>query len=82
MTTEFGWWARDADGRRFQVRAQIFGGNITWSRKQGHHQSWEPYGPPTDDDWEILFVEAERRVPRRLLSPAQFAAIQRLRPQP
>jgi hypothetical protein len=77
---EFGWWARDADGRRFQVRAEIFGGNITWRRKQGHHQAWEPYGPPTEQDWELLLAEAGRRVPRRLLSPKQFEAIKRLRP--
>ena len=80
MTTDFGWWARDADGRRFQVRAAIFGGAITWTRKQGHHQSWQPYGLPTGEDWDLLLAEAGRRVPRRLLSPAQFEAIKRLRP--
>ena len=80
MSMEFGWWARDADGRRCQIRASIFGGQITWTRKQGHHQPWEPYGPPTEEDWDLLFAEAERRVPRRLLSPKQFAAIKRLRP--
>jgi hypothetical protein len=81
MTTEFGWWARDENSRRFQVRAQIFGDNITWTRKQGHHQCWQPYGPPTEEDWDILLTEAEKRVPRRLISPAQFATIKRLRPQ-
>jgi hypothetical protein len=80
MSMEFGWWARHAGGRRVQIRARIAGGNIAWSRKQGHHQPWEPYGPPTAADWERLFADAERRVPRRLISPAQFAAIKRLRP--
>ena len=80
MTLELGWWARDADGRRYQVRAQIFGGAITWARKQGHHQPWEPYGPPTAEDWDLLLDQAGTRVPRRLWSPAQFAAIKRLRP--
>jgi len=80
MSMEFGWWARDADGRRFQVRATISGRTVAWTRKQGHHQSWAPYGPPTGEDWEILFAEAARRVPRRLLSPRQFEAIKRLRP--
>lgn len=79
MNAEFGWWSRDADGRRFQVRAALFGGRITWSRKQGHHRPWEPYDP-TDGDWDRLIADAERRVPRRLLSPRQFAAIRRLRP--
>lgn len=80
MTTEFGWWARDEDGRRFQVRVKVFGDKITWTRKQGHHQTWEPYGPATDEDWDFLFAEAERRVPRRLISPTQFAVLKRLRP--
>jgi hypothetical protein len=80
MSTEFGWWARDADGRKYQVRVKIFGDNVAWQRKQGHHQAWEAYGPPTEQDWEMLFAEAGRRVPRRLLSPSQFQAIKRLRP--
>lgn len=80
MSMEFGWWARDTEGRKFQVRVSIFGGTITWSRKPGHHQPWEPYGPPTDEDWNSLLAEAERRIPRRLLSPKQFAAIKRRRP--
>ncbi len=80
MTLEFAWWARDAEGRRYQVRAQIFGDEVTWSRKQGHHQPWESYGPPTDEDWDILVAEAEKRVPRRLLSPRQFESLKRLRP--
>lgn len=81
MTTEFGWWAQDPDGRKYQVRASIFGGAIAWSRKQGHHQPWEPLDPATDADWDCLIAEAERRVPRRLLSPKQFEAIKRLRPE-
>ncbi len=80
MTFDFGWWARDGDGRRYQVRAEVFGGGITWSRKQGHHQPWEPYGPPTADDWNMLLEQAEKRVPRRLLSPRQFESIKRLQP--
>ena len=81
MTTEFGWWSRDADGHKYQVRAAIFGGAIAWSRKQGHHQSWQPLDQPTDEDWDLLIAEAERRVPRRLLSPKQFEEIKHLRPE-
>ena len=80
MSLEFGWWARDADGRPFQVRARIAGSRIAWQRKQGHHQPWTNYGPPTGDDWDALVAQAERRVPRRLISPRQFEAIKRLRP--
>jgi hypothetical protein len=77
---EFGWWARDAERRQYQIRAKISGGTIIWTRKQGHHQPWEAYGPPTDEDWDSLLAKAERRIPRRLLSPKQFAVIKRLRP--
>lgn len=80
MSHEFGWWDKDADGRKFQVCVNIFGGNITWTRKLGHHQSWEPH-PPAETDWDRLFSEAERRLPRRLLSQKQFDVIKRLRPR-
>jgi len=79
MSIEFGWWAKDPEQGKYQVCVTIHGGNIEWKRKQGHHTSWEPYGPPTDDDWEKLLDEASRRVPRRLISPKQFAEIERLR---
>ena len=79
MSPHFGWWSRDAEGRKCQIRVTIFGSTATWSRKQGHHQPWEPYGPPTSGDWDILLAEAARRLPRRLLSSGQFAAIKRLR---
>jgi hypothetical protein len=76
MATEFGWWAKDENGK-FQVVAEVHGGNVSWTRKQGHHQPWETH-KPSDDDWDRLLSEAERRVPRRLLSPKQFAEIKRL----
>ncbi|MBE7537555.1 MAG: hypothetical protein HS122_03990 [Opitutaceae bacterium] len=78
MSTEFGWWDKDDDGRKYQIVAEIHGGNITWARKQGHHKPWEPH-PPTASNWDRLLNEARRRVPRRLLSPKQFAEIERLR---
>jgi len=80
MSMEFGWWARDADGRKMQVCVTIAGGNVTWREKHGHHQPWQPYGPPTAADWDHLIAEAGRRLPRRLISPAQFAAIKGLLP--
>lgn len=79
MSIEFGWWARNPETGKHQVRVTLHGGRITWKRKQGHHTPWQPYGPPTDEDWDILLAEAARRVPRRLISPRQFEAIQRLR---
>lgn len=76
MAMEFGWWAKDPETGKFQICVEIHGGNIVWRRKQGHHTSWEPFSPG-DEEWQRLLAEAERRVPRRLLSPKQFAEIQR-----
>ncbi len=79
MSIEFGWWSKDPEAGKFQINVRIHGGNIEWLRKAGHHASWEPYGPLTDDDWDRLLAEAERRVPRRLISPKQFEEIKKLR---
>jgi hypothetical protein len=79
MSIEFGWWANRPETGKFQINVEIHGGNIVWKRKQGHHNSWEKYGPPTDEDWDKLIYEAERRVPRRLISPKQFEDIKSLR---
>jgi hypothetical protein len=80
MGTEFGWWARDPEQGKFQVRASVHGGNVDWERKQGHFTSWMDHAP-TGEDWDRLISEAEKRVPRRLLSPKQFEAIRNLRPR-
>lgn len=77
MSIEFGWWNRDDDGRRYQVNVAIHGGNIEWTRHQGHHTPWEPH-LPSDDDRARLVSEAEKRVPRRLISTKQFEEIKRL----
>lgn len=78
MSMHFGWWVKDPDAGKFQINVSIHGGNAEWTRKQGHHAPWEPYGPPSDEDWERLLAEAGRRVPRRLISPKQFEEIKKL----
>ncbi|MFA5264998.1 MAG: hypothetical protein WC378_14335 [Opitutaceae bacterium] len=77
MAMELGWWSTDPEVGKFQIVVEIHGGNISWARKHGHHIPWSIY-KPTDEDWSRLLSEAERRVPRRLLSPKQFAEIKRL----
>lgn len=79
MSTEFGWWARDAEGNKIQVCADWHGGNLTWRCKSGHHQPWQPH-QPAEADWDKLFAEAARRLPRRLLTQKQFDDLKRLRP--
>jgi hypothetical protein len=80
MSMEFGWWVRDPEKGKFQVKAIVHGGQLEWLRKQGHFTSWEAHSP-TEEDWARLTSEAERRLPRRLLSPKQFAVIKNLRDQ-
>jgi hypothetical protein len=77
MSIEFGWWNKEEDGTKYQVNVAIHGGNIQWSRHQGHRTPWEKH-VPTDDDRARLVAEAERRVPRRLISQKQFDEIKRL----
>jgi hypothetical protein len=77
MSIEFGWWNKDPEGRKYQVSAVVHGGNIEWTRKQGHHAPWEPH-VPNDEDRERLVSEATRRLPRRLISQKQFDEIKRL----
>jgi hypothetical protein len=77
MSIEFGWWNKDADGKKYQVIVNVHGGNIAWTRKQGHHAPWEVHTPDDDDRARLLF-EAEKRLPRRLISQKQFDEIKRL----
>ena len=77
MSIEFGWWNKDDDGRKYQVNVVVHGGNIEWTRHKGHHTPWEPH-VPNEDDQARLIEEAERRVPRRLISQKQFDEIKRL----
>ena len=77
MSIEFGWWSKDPEGKKCQINAVVHGGNIEWTRHVGHHTSWIPH-EPNDDDRERLVYEAEKRVPRRLISQKQFEEIKRL----
>ena len=79
---EFGWWQKDDEGKKYQVFVEVFGKSITWMKKYGKNSSWEPYGPTSDEDWDKLISEAERRVPRRLFSQKQFEFIVSQRPRP
>ena len=81
MSTEFGWWVKDPELGKYQVKAVVHGGALSWLRKQGHFSSWLAHAP-SEEDWERLMAEAGRRVPRRLLSPKQFEEIRRLRRHP
>ena len=77
MSIVFGWWNKDPEQGKYQVSAIVHGGNIEWTRHQGHHTPWEPH-TPNDEDRARLIYEAEKRVPRRLITQKQFEEIKRL----
>jgi hypothetical protein len=76
---EFGWWSLDEDEKKWQISVRFHGGNVTFSRKHGHNQSWEDF-VPAEADWDRLLIEAERRLPRRLMSRKEFNRLQDCRP--
>ena len=77
---EFGWWAKDADEKKWQISVRYHGGNVTFSRKHGHNSSWEDF-VPAEADWDRLLSEAGRRLPRRLMSQKEFNRLKAGRPQ-
>lgn len=77
MSIVFGWWNKDPEQGKYQVSAVVHGGNIEWTRHQGHHTPWQPH-EPSEEDRERLVEEAKRRLPRRLITQKQFEEIKRL----
>jgi hypothetical protein len=77
---EFGWWEKDEEGIKWNITVRFHGGNVTFSRKHGHNSSWEDF-TPSDDQWDRLLKEAEKRLPRRLMSQKQFNQLKAERPQ-
>lgn len=77
MGMEFGWWSKNEEVGKFQICVEFHGGKVIWMCKQGHFNRWEPF-QPDDEAWERLQDEAARRVPRRLMSPKQFAELERV----
>lgn len=74
MSIEFGWWNRTPEEGKYEVKASVHGGNLVFRRHQGHHTMWEEH-TPSEDDYDRLLSEAEKRVPRRLISPKQMKEI-------
>lgn len=77
MTKEFNWWNRDPEEGKYKVKAKIHGSVLSFTRHQGHHTRWEPHHP-SNDDFDRLISDAEKRVPRRLISPEQMKEIEQI----
>jgi hypothetical protein len=63
---ELGWWNRDADGKKFQVHLEVFGGQLLWRCQRARFEPWEDYVNPTEEDWAKALELAENRLQRRL----------------
>jgi hypothetical protein len=74
---ELGWWNRDADGNKFQVHLEVFGGKLLWRCQRKRHEPWEDYTSPTDEDWATALELAENRLQRRLTTYAMVEKIRR-----
>ena len=75
---EFGWWTKDPEKGKFQVRALFHGSNLSWESKHARFTSWVTHAP-TLEDWNLLILNAENRYNRRLLSPRQLQDIRDIR---
>ena len=80
MAMLFGWWEKDEEGVKWHINVRFHGGNVVFSRKTGHNSSWEDFAP-SDDQWDRLLSEAERRLPRRLMSTKEFEQLKGQRPK-
>jgi len=77
MTNEFNWWNRSPEEGKYKVKAKIHGNVLLFTRHQGHHTLWEPHAP-SEEDFDRVLSDAEKRVPRRLISPKQMAELERI----
>ena len=60
MSITFGWWHKDPVEGKYQINAVVHGGNIEWTRHQGHHSSWLPLlnqHPLTSPIWMLLEID-------------------------
>ncbi|MBP6865151.1 MAG: hypothetical protein KBC32_07740 [Candidatus Didemnitutus sp.] len=76
---EFGWWEKDDDGTKWQINVRFHGGNVLFSKKTGHHNPWIDFDG-NDAHWDRLIQEAEKRLPRRLMSQKEFERLKAQRP--
>lgn len=75
---EIKWKLRDADGHRYELRAQLRGGEWRFWIRLGRFDSWKPHPNPSKEDWFRLLDAVERRVTRRLIPEETLAKLRRL----
>ena len=76
---EFGWWEKDDAGAKWQINVRFHGGNVLFRKKTGHPHPWIDFDG-NDEQWDRLIQEAEKRLPRRLMSQKEFERLKAQRP--
>jgi hypothetical protein len=64
---ELGWWKRNEEGKKYQVNVRVYGKELRWTCQRARFEPWEPYGPPTEEDWDMALDLVEKRYVRRLV---------------
>lgn len=72
---ELGWWNRDAEGRKYQVQLEVFGGKIIWRCQRKRFEAWQAFDP-SEEDWVKALELAENRLQRRLTT---YGAVDKIR---
>lgn len=72
------WKTRTADGRKREVRAQLFGAAWTITSRCADEEGWTTHDPPALADLEELYQVLERKYQRKHLSWDHLVALQKL----
>lgn len=75
IKSEIAWRRTDDDGNRLEVYARRFGGEWLFHHRARRHDLWQEVPDPPLEDWLLLFEALERRVQRRLTTPAELSRV-------
>jgi hypothetical protein len=68
---EISWKRVTEDGQKLQVYAQRVGGEWRFFAREKRFDQWQAIPEPPLEDWLELLDSIQRRVTRRLLTPAE-----------
>jgi len=65
MRRDVTWTERLPDRIKREVSVSFFGGKLFWHERLSTEEKWNDGMVPTEDDWERLYEEVDKRVQRR-----------------
>ena len=75
IKSEISWKRLGTDGKRREIYARRFGGEWRFHHRERRHDVWQAMPDPPLEDWLHLLDALERRVTRRLSTPAELARV-------